>query len=46
MTSENATMKPPAMAPIGFPKPPTIAEANIGSSSEKYTNGLKDLSKP
>jgi hypothetical protein len=32
-TSDSATMKPPAMAPSGLPKPPTMAEAKIGSSS-------------
>ena len=30
-TSEKATMKPPAMAPIGLPRPPTKAAAKIGS---------------
>ena len=28
-------MKPPATAPIGWPMPPTIAAAKIGSSSWK-----------
>ena len=32
MISENATMYPPIIAPIGCPIPPTIAEAKIGSS--------------
>jgi len=27
MISENAITNPPAIAPKGFPKPPTIAEA-------------------
>ena len=28
-------MKPPAMAPIGWPTPPTMAAAKIGRSSWK-----------
>ena len=35
LTSENAIRKPPAIAPIGLPSPPTIAEAKIGSRSWK-----------
>ena len=33
ITSEKATMNPPAIAPSGLPKPPTIAAAKIGSSN-------------
>ena len=38
--SEKDITKPPIMAPIGFPMPPTIAAANIGKTSCKYVKGL------
>ena len=37
---------PPKNAPKGFPIPPTIAAAKIGSILLKQVNGLKLLSKP
>ncbi|MDG1678112.1 MAG: hypothetical protein P8H90_02910, partial [Tateyamaria sp.] len=33
VTSENAIVNPPAIAPIGLPNPPTIAAAKIGNKS-------------
>ena len=44
--SEKAITYPPKKAPNGFPIPPTIAAAKIGSILLKYVTGLKLLSKP
>ena len=38
--SEKDITKPPIIAPIGLPIPPTIAAANIGKTSCKYVKGL------
>ena len=35
MISEKAITKPPIIAPIGLPTPPTIAEAKIGKTKFK-----------
>ena len=42
MISEKAITKPPIIAPIGLPTPPTIAEANTARDAKNW-NQAKDL---